>query len=63
MRKYLFSGKMWTSGFAVIGLVRSTVKAPRDWRTALLWVVWGSKLATAVGTVQINAKRAAAEDD
>jgi hypothetical protein len=62
MRKYLFSVKMLTTAFGVIAVVRATVKEPRDWRTAMKWVVWLSTFATAVGTVQINAKRAALEE-
>ena len=62
MRKYLFSVKTLTSTFRVISVIRATVKAPRDWRTAMLWIVWASKFATAVGNVKIEAKKAALED-
>ena len=62
MRKYLFSLKTITTAFGLIGLIRETTRNPRDWRTALLWVVWLSTFATVIGTVQIDARRAALED-
>jgi cytochrome c-type biogenesis protein CcmH/NrfF len=62
VRKYLFSFKTLAAAFGLIGLIRATVKNPRDWRTALLWVVWLSTLATAVGTVRMDARRAELED-
>ncbi|MCU1549991.1 MAG: hypothetical protein JWR36_551 [Glaciihabitans sp.] len=62
MRKYLFSVKTVVAAFGLVGLIRATVRNPRDWRTALLWVVWLSTFVTAVGTVQIDARRAALED-
>jgi hypothetical protein len=31
--------------------VQATRKGPRDWRLAILWVIWGLTVAVAVGTV------------
>jgi hypothetical protein len=51
----LFSGAVLGSAFSAIGLIRTTIKGPRDWRTALLWFSWAAALAIAVGTVIENA--------
>jgi hypothetical protein len=53
---------MLTTAFDIIAVVRATVRQPRDWRTAMKWVVWVSTFASAIGTVQINAKRAALDE-
>jgi hypothetical protein len=62
MRKYLFNPKTVTTAFGAIGLARSTAKGPRDWRTALLWVVWLSTLAIAIGDVREKAEQSAQEE-
>jgi hypothetical protein len=54
MRKFLFSPKTLAAAFGAVAVVRATRENPRDWRTALLWVVWASSFATAVGTVIID---------
>lgn len=51
MRKFLLNGAVIGAAFSAIGLVRSTAKGPRDWRTALLWLGWAASAAIAVGTV------------
>ncbi|MEJ1230349.1 MAG: hypothetical protein WDM88_06580 [Galbitalea sp.] len=38
-------------------------RGPRDWRTVLLWVSWAATLATAIGTVVIDAKQAELDED
>ncbi len=62
MRKFLFSGAVLSAVFGGISAVRATREGPRDWRTALLWVSWAATLATAIGTVIIDARDAELED-
>jgi hypothetical protein len=57
MRKYLFSGAVLGSIFGAIGVIRSTISGPRDWRLILMWVSWAATLAIAIGTVAEESKR------
>lgn len=57
MRKYLFSGAVISAIFSGIGVVRSTVSGPRDWRLLLMWVSWAASLAIAIGTVAEESKQ------
>ena len=34
--------------------VQATRKGPRDWRLAVMWIIWGLTVAVAVGTVVKN---------
>ncbi|MWB98256.1 hypothetical protein [Agromyces seonyuensis] len=65
MRKYLFSGAVLSAIFSGIGIVRSTVSGPRDWRLLLTWVAWAASLAVAIGTVaeDSRAQLPAGDDD
>lgn len=63
MRKFLFSGAVLSALFGGISAVRATREGPRDWRTALLWVSWAATLASAIGTVVIDAQQAELEED
>jgi hypothetical protein len=58
MRKYLFSGAVLSAIFSGIGVVRSTVAGPRDWRLLLMWISWAASLAIAIGTVVDESERA-----
>jgi hypothetical protein len=51
VRKFLFSGTMLSAVFGGWSTVQATRKGPRDWRLALMWVIWGLTVAVAVGTV------------
>lgn len=51
VRKFIFSGTMLSALFGGWSTVQATRKGPRDWRLALLWVIWGLTVAVAVGTV------------
>lgn len=51
MRKYLFNGAVLAAIFGGIGVIRSTIDGPRDWRLLLAWVSWGATLAIAIGAV------------
>lgn len=51
MRKYLFNGAVIGSLIGGIGVVRSTISGPRDWRLILSWISWAATLAIAIGTV------------
>ncbi|QTX04341.1 hypothetical protein [Agromyces archimandritae] len=62
MRKYLFSGAVISAIFSGIGVVRSTVSGPRDWRLLLMWVSWAASLAIAIGTVAEESKQGRLED-
>jgi hypothetical protein len=57
MRKYLFSGAVITAVISGIGVVRTTLAGPRDWRLLLMWVSWAASLAIAIGTVSEETKR------
>ena len=61
MRKFLFSGAVLSALFGGISAFRATREGPRDWRTALLWVSWAATLASAIGTVVIDARQAELE--
>lgn len=63
MRKFIFNGTVISAVFGGISALRATREGPRDWRTVLLWVSWAATLASAVGTVIIDAKQAELEDD
>jgi hypothetical protein len=63
MRKFLFSGAVLSAVFGGVSAIRATREGPRDWRTALLWVSWAATIATAVGTVIIDAQQAELEED
>ena len=63
MRKFIFNGTIISAVFGGISAFRATREGPRDWRTVLLWVSWAATLASAVGTVIIDAKHAELEDD
>ncbi len=58
MRKFLFSGAVLSAVFGGVSAIRATREGPKDWRTALLWVSWAATLATAIGTVIIDAREA-----
>jgi len=63
MRKFLFSGAVLSALFGGVSAIRATREGPRDWRTALLWVSWAATLASAVGTVVIDAQQTELEED
>jgi hypothetical protein len=63
LRKFIFSGSIIGAVFGGISAYRATKDGPRDWRTALLWISWAATLATAIGTVVIDAKQAELDED
>ena len=63
MRKFLFSGAVLSAIFGGVSAIRATREGPRDWRTALLWVSWTATLASAIGTVIIDAQQAELDED
>jgi hypothetical protein len=63
VRKFLFSGAVLSAVFGGVSAIRATREGPRDWRTALLWVSWAATLASAIGTVIIDARQAELEED
>ena len=58
MRKFLFNTSVLSAAFGVVGLARTTMRGPRDWRLILLWLSWGATLAIAIGTVIENSRDA-----
>jgi hypothetical protein len=62
MRKFIFNGSMISAVFGGISAFRATKEGPRDWRTVLLWVSWAATIATAIGTVIIDARESELED-
>jgi hypothetical protein len=63
VRKFIFSGSIISAIFGGVSAFRATKDGPRDWRTVLLWISWGATLATAIGTVVIDARDAELEED
>ena len=63
MRKFIFNGSILSAVFGGISALRATREGPRDWRTALLWVSWAATLASAIGTVIIDAKQAELDEE
>jgi hypothetical protein len=63
MRKFLFSGAVLSALFGGISAVRATREGPRDWRTGLLWVSWAATMASAIGTVIIDARQAELDEE
>jgi hypothetical protein len=57
MRKYLFSGAVIAAILGGIGVIRTTLTGPRDWRLLLMWISWAASLAIAIGTVSDESKR------
>lgn len=51
MKKILLNIGVLSALAGGIGLLRSTLKGPRDWRTAVSWVSWLLGVAVAIGTV------------
>lgn len=51
MRKFLFNAGVLGALFGGVGVVRTTMSGPRDWRLVLMWVAWAIGVAIAVGTV------------
>lgn len=51
MRKFIFSGTMLSALFGGWSTVKATRQGPRDWRLALMWIIWGLTVAIAAGTV------------
>ncbi|HWL02684.1 MAG TPA: hypothetical protein VNQ52_09985 [Microbacteriaceae bacterium] len=51
MRSYIFNPAVIGAVAGVIPAIRQSVRGPRDWRLALVWVGWGINVAIAVGTV------------
>jgi len=51
MRNYIFNTAVLGAVAGVVPAIRQSVRGPRDWRLALVWVGWGINVAIAVGTV------------
>jgi hypothetical protein len=63
LRKFIFNGSIISAIFGGISAYRATKDGPRDWRTALLWISWLATIASAIGTVVIDARQAQLEED
>ena len=62
MRKFIFNGSIISAVFGGLTAYRSTKEGPRDWRTVLLWISWAAIIASAIGTVIIDARERELED-
>ncbi|MCT9621640.1 MULTISPECIES: hypothetical protein [unclassified Curtobacterium] len=51
MRKFMFSGAVWSSIISGYSVLQTTRQGPRDWRLALTWVAWIATTLVAIGTV------------
>lgn len=61
MRSYVFNAAVLGAVAGVVPAIRASVRGPRDWRLALIWVGWGINVAVAVGTVVEQNRLARAE--
>ncbi|PDQ35460.1 MAG: hypothetical protein B5766_05915 [Candidatus Lumbricidophila eiseniae] len=55
MRKYLFSGAVLGALISGIGVVRSTLKGPRNILTIFEWLAWAATMGVAVIAVRNKA--------
>jgi hypothetical protein len=62
VRKFIFNGAILSAIFGGVSAYRATKAGPRDWRTTLLWISWAATLASAIGTVIIDARQNELED-
>jgi len=51
MRRFLFSSSIVSAVLSGVGLVRQTMRGPRDWRTGLLWLSWLISMILAIAAV------------
>ncbi|MGB3413147.1 MAG: hypothetical protein WBA28_00370 [Microbacteriaceae bacterium] len=51
MRKYLFNAGMVSAIFSALGIVKNTIRGPRDWRLVMSWIGWAVSLAMAIGAI------------
>lgn len=51
MRRFLLNGSVMSALTGGWSAVQATRKGPRDWRLALLWIIWVLSVAIAIGTV------------
>ena len=58
MRKYILNVGVLSAVFGLIGLTRTTITGPRNWRLVLLWISTLAGIGLAVGTVIENNKDA-----
>ena len=56
MRKFLFNGGILGALFGGVSAARATVKGPRDWRLALIWLGFGINLTLAILAVREEAR-------
>ena len=56
MRKFLFSAGFLGALFGGVSATRATIKGPRDWRLALIWLGWGISVTLAVLEVRDEAR-------
>lgn len=62
MRKYFFNAAVLGALFGGISALRQTIKGPRNWRTIILWVIWGLTVTSAIGEA-IEQNREREQDD
>jgi len=51
LRSYIFNAAVLGAVAGVVPAIRQSIRGPRDWRLALVWVGWGINVAVAIGTV------------
>lgn len=51
MRKFIFNASFLNAVLSGFGIIRSTIKGPRDWRLIVAWVGWIVSLIVAVGAI------------
>ena len=64
-RKFILNAAVIGAAVGAISNIRRTVKGPRDWRVAAIWVAWGLTTAVAIVTLkeQIDAQQIEAGGD
>lgn len=56
MRKFFFSAGVLGALFGAVSATRATIRGPRDWRLALIWLGWGISVTLAVLEVRDEAR-------
>lgn len=51
MRKYLFNAGIVSALFSALGIVKNTIRGPRDWRLGMSWLGWAVSLVIAIGAI------------
>lgn len=57
MRRFFFNGGILGAVFGLFGALRTTLRGPRDWRIALVWIGAAISLVLAIAAVADENKK------